>query len=498
MPPIWSTTTETDDTLTISPTAGWTIAANHTLTIDADDLVGNSLATLNLNYEVYNGTILFVSATAADDNGDGLSPATAKLTIPAAIAVAPVPAAVVVNADTFNVDSGAATHVVLVEGVSLYGGHNADFSARDPVNYVSTLTDTSTLATNTFSLPSTAIEAAAGITEATVVEGFTVNGSSQSGADYTASFWSYDGSSPLLRGNILNGGSGDVFSMSMLNDNAPPLIQGNTINGGGGSGGISYAVFNDLGASPLIRSNIIDGGNGATSSLAISNSNAATAPLIQNNSIYGGNGGLYSFGIRNTNRTEATVQNNIIHGGSGRLSFGIGDEMLAVTVVQNNTINGGSGDSRSYGISISDSAPLIENNIVFTSVTGSGLAYCIFELSANSNADSIRNNNLFDCGTSVYGDFDAACTGNADGDADDTTCTLTEMQALLDFGAGGVSGNIETDPVFVDVDGVDNDIDTTEDNDWHLSGTSPVSITTGGLNGIDEGFGFSDDKDGIP
>ena len=37
-----------------------------------------------------------------------------------------------------------------------------------------------------------------------------------------------------------------------------------------------------------------------------------------------------------------------------------------------------------------------------------------------------------------------------------------------------------TNNYFTDIDGADNNINTMEDNDWHLSATCPTSITQGG------------------
>ncbi|MCH8843686.1 MAG: Ig-like domain-containing protein, partial [SAR324 cluster bacterium] len=49
---VWSQTTVADDTLTIGPATVWTEGVDRTLTLDADDLAGNALATLSLVYSV--------------------------------------------------------------------------------------------------------------------------------------------------------------------------------------------------------------------------------------------------------------------------------------------------------------------------------------------------------------------------------------------------------------------------------------------------------------
>jgi len=50
---VWSTTTETDDTLTISPATTWSDGSGKTLVINCDDTTGHPLATLNLSYTIY-------------------------------------------------------------------------------------------------------------------------------------------------------------------------------------------------------------------------------------------------------------------------------------------------------------------------------------------------------------------------------------------------------------------------------------------------------------
>ena len=102
----------------------------------------------------------------------------------------------------------------------------------------------------------------------------------------------------------------------------------------------------------------------------------------------------------------------------------------------------------------------------------------------------VMNNNL-SCSTSVYFSLDAPCVGNGDGDADPYTCSLAEMEALVDI-TDGASGNVSLDPMFVDSDGADNDATTLNDNDWHLTTLSPANVFEGGL---DLSAHFTTDKD---
>ena len=54
-----------------------------------------------------------------------------------------------------------------------------------------------------------------------------------------------------------------------------------------------------------------------------------------------------------------------------------------------------------------------------------------------------------------------------------------------------------TDPRLVSLEGPDLDVSATDDNDWNFSVDSPRSVTQGGLNGISEGWSFTDDFNGI-
>ena len=67
---VWSRTTNTNDTLTISPTASWTGGSGKTLTINASDLADNPVTPISLNYNV---DTTLASATASPQNGSALA-----------------------------------------------------------------------------------------------------------------------------------------------------------------------------------------------------------------------------------------------------------------------------------------------------------------------------------------------------------------------------------------------------------------------------------------
>lgn len=67
---VWSKTTNTNDTLTISPTANWTGGSGRTLTIVASDLAENPVAAINATYTV---DTTLASGSAAPQNGSALA-----------------------------------------------------------------------------------------------------------------------------------------------------------------------------------------------------------------------------------------------------------------------------------------------------------------------------------------------------------------------------------------------------------------------------------------
>ena len=124
-------------------------------------------------------------------------------------------------------------------------------------------------------------------------------------------------------------------------------------------------------------------------------------------------------------------------------------------------------------------APTIENNII-SALKGASERYCVHETDANSDPTALRNNVLFDCPTALYRD-----EGNT---------AITDIAAVNMLMDTTSSGNVSTDPMLVDRDGADDDPTTFVDNDWHLSGASPASVTGGGL---DLSALFTIDADGV-
>jgi hypothetical protein len=91
----------------------------------------------------------------------------------------------------------------------------------------------------------------------------------------------------------------------------------------------------------------------------------------------------------------------------------------------------------------------------------------------------LRNNAFDGIGTALYDDGDAEHT------------TIVSMETHL---AGiGASGNVAAAIDFVDLDGVDGDLMTADDNDLRLAESAACEVREGGLDGGAEGWGTSRD-----
>lgn len=488
---VWSSSNFTNDTLILAPNSNWTEALDATLTVDVNDLDAGSVNTVDRLYDIYKGTVYFVSSSAEDNTGDGLSLATAKPTINGAIDVASAPASVVVNVGVYNVNSSLNTHVVLADDISLYGGYDASFITRDPVSNLSVISDVNALDGGS----SISMLASSGVTNLTLVDGFTINGSTQTGISTVAGVLVERGASPLLQNNIINAGtsSNESRGVYIADTDTSPIIRDNIINGGNSSR--TYGIYSRTRATAFIFNNIIDGGNASSISYGISNSGVNST--IKYNTINAGVGGSLSIGIDSEGFSTGVIQNNTINSTTGS-SFGM-HNFASSPIIQNNTIV-----SLQYGIRNGRSgsgvtAPVIDNNIIVLTGSATLKTYCITEDAVDTEAASLRNNNLFGC-TVKYLDKQFGCPGNGDGDGVASTCSIAEMESLTGFGAGGSSGNVSVDPIFIDIDGLDDNL-RTNDNNWHFSVASPFSVTSGGLNGIDDtgaGWGYTDDMDNVP
>lgn len=377
----------------------------------------------------------------------------------------------------YEVNFSENIYIQMAEGVSMYGGFDPDFGTRNPELYVSDIQDISSTGGETLE-PNRAIECGSGITNTTVIDGFTINGG---GGVYSSAICCKN-SSLTIANNRINGGNGSVrsFGIANLNNSNPVIFENQEINGGS-SASVSIGIWNYNESSSLIQYNFIIGGSGPRTGGIVNESNSE--PVINGNTIHGGTAVVQSNGIQNLTSSPA-IRNNTIFGGTGvSSSFGIMCFFEGTSQIQNNTIDGGTAGGTSQGIYLgsldtpSGSTPKIQNNIIF--VSSGTTRYCIHEDSNNgAHAQVIENNDLWNSGaTTLYRDY----TGNTYSD-----------DIIIINGLAWADANESADPVFNNIYGDDMLPDTMEDNDWHLTSGSPVRYSARDLSSE-----FTTDKDDV-
>jgi len=390
---------------------------------------------------------------------------------------------------TYTYDYSSGEFIQVVEGISLYGGYNLDFSTIDVTENETIIVDLSSTGGSGQVDPNRAVEAANGITKATIIDGFTIQGG---GGTYSSAVYC-DNSSPTITNCKINGGNGSVRAYGILNYTADPeIINNREIFAGIAVSGNAIAICNYQVSKPLIKNNYIHGGSGRYTGGIVNQSNAEA--VIDSNTIHGGSASgaanSQANGIQDVGSTS-TIRNNIIFGGqSTYMSFGIACFWLCDSYICNNTIDGGTGTTQSRGIFISDldsdyyATPIVRNNIIFSSNTG----YCILELNSDgiTGAQAVENNYLWDMvgTTTLYYTSSGASYDDAQ---------LPDVGVNSRSYASGNITNTDFDPLFVDIDGTDDSVTTILDNDWHLHSDAPSGVKTGAL---DRSLEFTTDRDG--
>lgn len=349
---VWSTTSVKNDTLTISPKTAWSIGTG-TLAISCKDNEGSTISTSSADEEAGSGNLTYgvqVFYAKSGKSGDG-SVYNELGDINAAVANAAAKikdgtwapeAQVHVAKGTYEVTSGT-NHIVMSEGVSLYGGYSdTDWTKRDVAaneTIIKEMSDTG----GTGEAPNTAVESSDTITASTVIDGFKIIGG---GGTLSSCIFNKDGSKLTIANNTLASGSAEFNQVIYNYNGSSPTIYGNTIVGSSASGVKgSFGIYNY----------------------------ASAAPKIYNNTIKGGQGDA-TFGIYSYHKCAPKIYNNTIDGGSGTNCAGIWNQ--------------------------EESTPAIANNII--SAPGSSAGFGIYEDNPPSDPTEVNNNDIFNCKTALY------------------------------------------------------------------------------------------------
>ncbi len=450
---------------------------------------------------VFEGEGIFVSADNGSDSNDGtqFSP---MATINAAITEASglyTEAGVFVAEGTYEGDYETQTHIVMIEGISIYGGFSSDFNDRDRETYETIIQGNHT-GTGSAQNFNRIVFCDDTITNNTHIDGFTINGGN---GDFVSAVY-IDLGSPTINNNYIHGGYGDSQSKAVVMYDSDTVLTHNEIYAGVCQG-LLQAVFIKENSNPTISFNNIDGGSGYwnTQAIVISEStgdiyqnyihggscdgdsigifNYTASPNVYNNVIIGGNCINSTKGMYNYNGSSPLIYNNIIRAGNGYWSIGLQNYSTGSNPkIYNNVITGGTGN-RARAVEMKfGSAPEIINNIIFTE--GGTDRYGIYEYTLDGDPAVVENNDIFNCPTALYydeGDDSEYDEGNNGININD----IATINALTDITAGA---NVSVDPQFENMSG----------NDYHLTTGSPTSVTEGGQDLSSEGI--SEDMDENP
>ncbi len=324
------------------------------------------------------GTTLYVS-TSGDDGNDCTITETCR-TVQRAIDVATTDDEIHVAEGTYTVTAG--TVITVSKTVKLRGGWNADFTARDPDLYPTTL-DAQRQGRVVYII---------GLGASPTIEGFTITGGNAGVED------NYRGmgggiysraAAPIIQNNIITDNIASTVAMGfgggLYLDYAPAssVISGNQIlsntaststdtNGFGGGLYLNYsaAIVSGNTISGNINNSTAGGGHGGGVYLSLGNPTLDGNRIISNTSS-GGGGGLYvsrsaPFTLTNNiiaqNRAAYTGGGILVWGGGGYPASGV---LINNTFAQNNLGNGGEGVFAS-----NDTTLTLTNNIIVSHTYG--------------------------------------------------------------------------------------------------------------------------------
>ncbi len=447
------------------------------------------------------GTItIYVSSSTGNDSNDGTMEGPLA-TIQAALLMKSSEEAHSANIHVAKGTYNVTTEQLDFENDEIYGGYSPDFSNRSITTYQTTITDTRTSGewVNTMSLVNS------------IMDGFTIEGADVSGSSRAVSIHgNVSFSNNTVYGGDAVGNPGDTQCISM--DGQDSTIENCTLYSGDTAVGATTALFidsvtgetmvegNDIytgqgidcggiglqgSDSITIRDNFIYGGygdfndgNSGTTGIRINGSKG----VVENNTISGGENGNYATGIFIGLASDMFIRNNLLYAGDPTGgSQGMEVSNSSTGYIVNNTIDGGVSDD-AYGITLSLGAkPDIRNNIVF--ISGVSTQYCVYCADTTAYPKALYANDLWSYGGAIYLRFNGS------------------NYPLLEGGSGVndqsfAGGNIDSDPVFADLDGTDNDVSTIDDNDWHLTAGSPAEVKGGGSTFFNDQFNY--DRDDNP
>jgi hypothetical protein len=289
---------------------------------------------------------IYVDASKTDDAGNGLSWATAKKTLQAALDLAVSGKEIWVKAGTYNPTSdygwGSGTnprlyHFRMKDDIAIYGGFaGTETAVNQRTSFgvgqanetklsgdVGVVGDNSDNCCHVFYHPN-----GTNLTSTAILDGFTISdGNANDPLDLGDEWYRSGGgmynetSSPVIRNTTFIFNNAKAYGGAIYNLESSPvldnvIISNNTANRDGG--GICNAGSNLILTNSIITNNSANGGGGIFQEKSSTNSNSEiTNVLIKNNSSSEVGGGIFNGEDCTLSLTNATITNNSSVGGGG-------------------------------------------------------------------------------------------------------------------------------------------------------------------------------------
>lgn len=388
--PRWTTTTLPNDTLTLTPDDGtWDYGHQQLLHVfNCQAASGGTIATPFLYYMVASSR--HYVATPGDGGNDSgganncSNPVTPCATIQHAITQMPLAICGVDQSCSVLIADGSydlnGTKLVMQNGVSLLGSYSGDFSTRQPFARSSAISSSVNGAGLNCSVGGglCLIEFPAAVTSnATTIEGFTINGPTDPLVAGTGI--EVNGGYATIRNNTIDAGDSTVARRAIVS--APGIGQITRINTvriahrPGSTTGNNVGISAGPGDTYVFRSNI-SGGNTT------------------------GGAGEESYGIRAVDTNAVVIAFlNRISAGTGEYAAGIDISDGADHRIYYNLINSGIGITGTAAVLTDNDVAfngVFFNNILTTQGTSPGSEYCVVEEAAGPTAIA-SSNTLFNC-----------------------------------------------------------------------------------------------------
>ena len=296
-----------------------------------------------------------------------------------------------------------------------------------------------------------------------------------------------EASSPTIRNCTFNGStatgstqsSGNGGGISCLGLASRPTIEDCSFNGNtaaNNGGGVCCGLF----SSPNLT-DCMFGNNSAALGGGMTNTNQSSPTVTD--CTFSGNLATFGGGMSNRLNSNPVILNCAFSGNSAGDGGGMANSNQSNPTVINCTFGGNTADSDGGGIHNLETAnPTLINSTFSVNAAGNRgggianfdsnpeLVNCTFSGNTALTGGGIRDEN----GGLVV--VNCILWGNAPSQISaflPQAVTVTYCDVQGGWHGGGGEGNIDADPLFVDPDGPDDDPETWEDNDYHISPRSP-------------------------